>query len=107
MTAYSMTLEEDGAGPLLRIDFGETAKGDAVVRDAVAALDGIAFPGGELLRINGPASLPVAMAIAHVTGHRYGAIATYDPKIPGYIVAISHDPAYAVGDLLPVQEGVA
>lgn len=100
MAAYEFRVEEDADGAVLHTSFGETATGDAVVRDAYTGLGTLNLKGGRLLRINGPASLPVAMVIAHAVSHRYGAIAMFDPKIQGYIVAISHDPEWAVGDVL-------
>ena len=58
---------------------------------------------GKLLVVNGPASLPVAMFLAHLVGHNYGAVACFDPKMAGYVVAISHDPDYAVGDVITLE----
>lgn len=64
---------------------------------------------GRLLKITGVCSIPVAYAIAHKVNHLYGAIAVFDPKVPvgggtdivgGYIVAITHDPRYKIGDVL-------
>lgn len=104
MAAYYIALESDPAGDILRVGFGDLATGDAVMRDAKTALAALEFSGGKLLRVNGPASLPVAMAIAHIVAHRYGAIAVYDPKLSGYIVAISHDPQWLVGEIIQ-QDG--
>jgi CRISPR-associated protein Csx3 len=42
------------------------------------------------------------MALAHAVAHLYGYVACYDPKLQGYVVAISHDPSVRPGDLLPV-----
>ena len=100
MTAFAFTIEEDADGTLLRTRFGIAATGGAVVRDAQAGLAALDLKGGGLLRVNGKASLPVAMMIAHAVSHRYGAVAMFDPKIQGYIVAISHDPRWSVGDVL-------
>jgi CRISPR-associated protein Csx3 len=58
---------------------------------------------GKLLVVNGPASLPVAMFIAHLVGHNFGAVACFDPKMAGYVVAISHDPDYAIGDVITLE----
>lgn len=104
MAAYSMKLGKDQDGDILRVAFDDPAKGDVVMRDAAASLDVINFGGGRLLRVTGPASLPVAMAIAHVTAHRYGAVACFDPKMSGYIVAISHDPDFPVGTVIEKGE---
>lgn len=100
MAAYEFTVEEDSGGTVLHTRFGKAATGDVVVRDAYAGIGALDLKGGGLLRIHGPASLPVSMVIAHAVSHRYGAIAMFDPKIQGYIVAISHDPSWSVGDVL-------
>jgi CRISPR-associated protein Csx3 len=41
------------------------------------------------------------MALAHAVAHLYGYVACYDPKLQGYVVAISHDPSFRPGQLLP------
>lgn len=100
MNTYNVSFEEG----ILRVGFGSPAQNDEIVRDAEARLDEMIesgeLAGGEVLRVNGPASLPVAMVIAHGVGHLYGAIACFDPKLSKYVVAISHHPAYKVGDLI-------
>jgi CRISPR-associated protein Csx3 len=104
MTTYTMNLELNADGALLRVGFGTPAQNDAIVRDAVVGLQGLVDAGGvegKVLRVNGPMSLPVAFAVAHGVGHLFGAVAVYDPKLGGkYVVAISHDPMYPIGDLL-------
>jgi CRISPR-associated protein Csx3 len=105
MTTYLITIEPLDDGLLLRGRFGDPAQNDAIVRDADAQMEALiatgSLPGGKLLRINGPMSIPVAFVVAHRVGHLYGAIAVYDPKLGGkYVVSISHDPDYVVGMLL-------
>lgn len=100
MSAYHITFENG----VLVIGFGDPAQNDEILRAAVARLktlteDGT-LAGGEIVRINGPASLPVAMAIAHSLAHLYQAVACYDPKLSRYVVAISHGDKYHVGDLV-------
>lgn len=56
--------------------------------------------GGELIRVNGPASMPVAMVLAHAVCHLYQAVACFDPKLQQYVVVIAHGDLYRVGDLL-------
>lgn len=58
--------------------------------------------GGGLLKVNGPASLPVAMVLEHKLSHLFEAIACFDPKLNKYVVVISHtpNPEFAVGNLL-------
>lgn len=101
MSTYKISLED---GNVLRVGFGEPAQNDQIVRDAETRLDEMVAAGeligGEVIRVNGPASLPVAMVLCHKLAHRYGAVACFDPKLSKYVVAISHNPAYAVGDLL-------
>ena len=90
----------------LMIRPGEIAGTNAVlVPDALAALATLPLAGGRGIRFNGPATLPVAMALAHAVSHRYGYVACFDPKLQAYVVAISHDPEFRPGQLLPVGSG--
>ena len=86
------------------IDFHEHADNTTIVPDAIEAIKGLKLTGGRGVRFNGPASLPVAMALAHAVAHLYGYVACFDPKLQGYVVAISHDPAFHPGQLLPATE---
>ena len=89
---------------ILRIGFGDPADNDVIVRDASEILNGLRSTGqlsrGEIIRVHGPASLPVAMAIGHSLSHLYQAVACFDPKLSKYVVAVSHGRKYSVGDLL-------
>lgn len=91
---------------VLRIGFGEPSSNDQIVKDAVARLDAMQkigeLSGGGLLKVNGPASLPVAMVLGHKLSHLFEAIACFDPKLNTYVVTISHgpNPDYAVGNLI-------
>ncbi len=99
MSAYKITFQ-DG---VLTIGFGDPANNDKIVRAAAARLKYLVekgtLAGGEIIRINGPATLPVAMTIAHSLGHLYQAVACYDPKLAKYVVVIAHGDKYRVGDL--------
>ena len=100
MSTYKISLE-DG---VLRIGFGKPAQNDQIVRDATARLgemvkDGT-LTGGSVVRVNGPASLPVAVAIAHAIAHLYEVVGVFDPKLAKYVVATSHGTDYSVGDLI-------
>ena len=101
MSTYKILLEE---GNLLRVGFGDPAQNDQIARDAETRLAEMVksgeLKGGELIRINGPASLPVACVIAHAIGHLYAAVGVFDPKLGKYVVAMSHGPTYKVGDLI-------
>ena len=83
------------------IGFGpDAADNTRVLPAAVEALAGLGLTGGRGLHFNGPASLPVAMALAHAVAHKFGYVACFDPKLSGYVVAISHDPEFRVGQLI-------
>lgn len=96
-------------GTLLRLSFGTAAQNDEIVRDAVAAMDALNLTeegGRKVVLLNGPASLPVAIAIGHAVAHLYGAVACFDPKLAAYVVSIVHGEDFAVGDLIPAAEVV-
>jgi len=100
MTTYNIELK-DG---ILRISFGEPAQNDQVVKDAAARLEEMAksgeLVGGQLLKINGPISIPVAFVLAHKLAHIYGAIGFFDPKLGKYVISITHNPEYKLGQLI-------
>ena len=89
---------------VLRVRFGRPANNDQIVKDVVVRLDEMYrsgdLSGGGLIKIDGPASLPVAMVLAHKLSHLFSAIACSDPKLNKYVVVISHSPDFAVGDLI-------
>ena len=91
---------------LLTIGFNkeEPANNDRLVPDAIAAIQACELKGGEVALLNGPASLPVAMALGHALAHMYGAVAGFDPKMNSYIVSIAHGPAHKPGDVIPATE---
>lgn len=88
----------------LTVKFGADSHNGPKVIDAKAQLEALDANGelnGELIKINGPASVPVAMTIGHVLAHRYQAVACFDPKQNHFVVAIAHGGKYAVGDVIP------
>ena len=102
-STYNITRDADG---ILRVAFGVPSTNDQIVRDAAARLDAMTkageLSGGGLLKINGPASLPVAMVLGHKLSHLFEAIACFDPKLNKYVVIISHspNPDCVVGNLI-------
>jgi CRISPR-associated protein Csx3 len=100
MSTYNIALNEG----TLKIGFGEPAQNDQIVKDAETRLDEMVaagkLNGGDVIRVNGPASLPVAMVLAHKLAHLYQAVACFDPKLAKYVVAIAHGDKYAIGDLI-------
>ncbi|HEY9799954.1 MAG TPA: hypothetical protein V6D25_06300 [Leptolyngbyaceae cyanobacterium] len=108
MSNYQIRLQ----GDILRVGFGIIpATGDRIVRDVAAKLDEMIatgeLPGGTLIKINGRISVLVSQVLADRLGRLYDAIALLDPKIgaPGidrYVVTVSRNPNYQVGDVLDV-----
>lgn len=101
MATYNISLDDSS---VLRVGFGDPAQNDQIVRDAKARLDEMIkdriLAGGSVLKINGPASLPVAIVIAHAVAHLYEVVGVFDPKLGKYVVSIAHGDKYQVGDLL-------
>jgi CRISPR-associated protein Csx3 len=100
MNTYKISID----GNVMNVGFGDPASNDQIVKDAADALislknDGV-LAGGPIIKINGAASMPVAVALTHGVAHLYGAVAVWDPKLKKYVVSVTHDPAYAVGDLI-------
>lgn len=90
---------------ILSVGFGTPAQNDVIVRDASARLEAMKtsgeLPAGvPVIRVNGPASLPVACVLAHAIGHHCGAVAVFDPKMAKYVVAIAHGGEYQIGELI-------
>lgn len=99
MATYTMNWD----GKVLRVGFNpaKPADNDKIVVDAAAAAEALKDKVmGSLLLINGPASLPVAMTISHAFAHLVPAIAGWDPKLKAYVVAITHSPAYRLGQII-------
>jgi len=98
------TYKIEKTADVLKVGFADPAQNDQIVRDAVARLDEMVkageLSGGKLIKVNGPASLPVAMAIAHAIAHLYEVVACFDPKLAKYVVAVSHGEANKPGDLI-------
>lgn len=89
---------------VLRLAFGEPEGNNQIVLDAVKRLDEMEkkgeLGGGGVILLNGPASLPVAVAIAHTIAHRFSAVGVFDPKLNGYVVAVSHDREHELGSII-------
>ena len=102
LSTYNITRDRD----VLYVSFGEPSSNDQIVKDTFARLDAMQkageLSGGGLLKVNGPASLPVAMVLGHKLSHLFEAIACFDPKLNKYVVTISHspNPEYTVGNLI-------
>ena len=102
MTEYfhAEILDQTDGVVTVQIGFGSPEANTKIVPDAIAALGALNLKGGRGIRFTGPASLPAAMALAHAVAHLFGYVACWDPKLSGYVVAVSHDPALPPGQLL-------
>lgn len=91
-------------GRMLKLNFGVSAPGDLIVKDIVRGLEELEesgdLEGGGLLGINGACSLAGMAVLIHHLVHRFAAVAVFDPKLPAYIVVVSHDPRWSPGDRL-------
>lgn len=92
---------------LFKVGFGDPAQNDAIVREADQRLADMGIEGGRIALVNGPASLPVAVVLAHRLVHLYAVVGIFDPKLAAYVVAASHDPDYLLGSLIPAVDVVA
>lgn len=107
MSTYFMTPSVVRVGEseavLLQLSFGDLASSPEIVKEADATMSRLKseeLKGGKLVLLNGRASLAVIATITHHVAHLYGAVAIFDPKLSGYVVVISHDPQFHVGDVL-------
>jgi CRISPR-associated protein Csx3 len=100
MATYSIELNNNN----LLVNFGTPAQNDKIVKDAAARLEEMLksgeLRGGQLLKINGTASIPVAFVLAHRLCHLFGAIGYFDPKLGKYVICITHNPEYNLGDMI-------
>lgn len=91
-------------GRMLKLNFGVSAPGDLIVKDIMRGLEELEeageLEGGGLLGINGACSLAGMAVLVHHLVHRFAAVAVFDPKLPAYIVVVSHDPRWSPGDRL-------
>lgn len=91
-------------GRMLKVSFGASAPGDVIVKDIVSGLAELdaagELEGGGLLGINGACTLAGMAVLVHHLVHRFAALAVFDPKLPAYIVVVSHDPRWSPGDRL-------
>jgi len=93
---------------MLKVAFGDPADNGQIVCAAEQRMSELKDElAGPLALINGPASLPAAVVIAHALTHRFAAVAVFDPKMGSYVVASSHGTSYAVGQAIPATEVVA
>lgn len=101
MDAFYASMENN----VLKIGFGQTpAQNDVLLKEAENKLDLLIktgeVSGGEIIKINGPTTVPVAFVLAHKLNHLYQAVAMYDPKLSKYVVTIAHGDKFRTGDII-------
>jgi CRISPR-associated protein Csx3 len=102
MASYRAEVTDNSDGIVtLRLSFGEPAQNDRIVKDAVEAIASLKLGGGKGVKLNGPCSVPAAIAIGHAVAHLFGFVAFFDPKLRHFVVCVSHDPGVRPGDLIP------
>ncbi|PID64637.1 MAG: CRISPR-associated protein Csx3 [Gammaproteobacteria bacterium] len=101
MSCYRIDIDADN---ILKVGFGDPAANNQIIRDAGIRLDKLIqageLGGGKLLKVNGPASMPVAMLLGHKLAHLYETVACYDPKLGCYVVVSAHGGGHRLGDSL-------
>ncbi|NEP63182.1 MAG: CRISPR-associated protein Csx3 [Symploca sp. SIO2G7] len=106
METFHIHLQDD----VLKIGFNpdRPAKTEHIVKDVIGRLrvmeDNGELIGGPLLKINGPAPLPVCYTLAHHLLDKYRTIAVFDPKTGAYVVAIAQSSTYSCGELIPADD---
>ena len=99
---FTVSLEPVGQREaILRLSFGRPASTDEIVRDIAQAVSKLDLGSGfDAVWVNGPAPVAGSYVLAHVLAHVAGTVGVFDPKVGGYIVAISHG-GLPVGQVVP------
>lgn len=59
--------------------------------------------GSELIIVSGRLPIWAAAAVIHTVGHARPAAGSFDPRLGGGVVAMSHTPDFRIGDLVPLN----
>lgn len=98
MAICNMEITDD----VLTLTYGD-ALNDQIVRATSISLEQIRkegkLIGGQLLKINGSASMAASFVLAYRVQH-YGAVAVFDAELEKYVIVISRSPFYPIGQLL-------
>lgn len=98
--------ERTAPGKLFRVGFGDPAPSNEIAREVDTRLAEIKASGvcGPLALVNGPMAVVIGLQVGHILSHLFGSVGVFDPKLGGYVVALSHGGPYAVGDVIPAAE---
>jgi len=97
---YAEVVDKSDGVVTVRLAFDELAQNDRIVVDAIAAIAALGLEGGRGIKLNGPCSVPAAVAIGHSVSHLFGFVAFFDPKLRLFVVCVSHHPGVRPGDLI-------
>jgi CRISPR-associated protein Csx3 len=100
VTYHAEVAGESNGVVTVRLSFGEPAQNNRIVMDAIEAIAALRLEGGKGVKLNGPCTVPAAVAIGHAVAHLFGFVAFFDPKLDRFVVCVSHDPGVRPGDLI-------
>ena len=107
MDTYKLERTSAPNATVYRVAFGDRDGTNVErVRELAQHIKDEPLNGGGLLLIDGSQSIPVAYTLGHAVAHLFGAVAVRDPKLEGifhdpvYIICVTHDPRWAVGDVV-------
>ncbi len=102
MSTYNVTIEN---GDTLSVGFGDhPAQNDKIVIEASKHIDELIanrkILKREIIKVNGPASMPVAMMLGYRLSQLFETVACYDPKLSKYVIVVTNNKKYKIGDLI-------
>lgn len=96
-----LILEYDRDTSVLTSSIGRPSAGKPdIVRDVAKEIERLDLPGGRIIKICGAISPHAAMTVAHILGHKYSAVALYDPTTGEHVVTMSHNPEFPLGMII-------
>jgi CRISPR-associated protein Csx3 len=100
MTVFNLNFDQ--TTQTLKIGFGgDTATGDKIIKAINDGLKALDLPGGPgVVKVTGPVTTPGAAVLGHLLAHKFAAVGFWDPKLQKFLIAITHDPKWDVGDLI-------
>lgn len=74
-----------------------TVESPELVRAVCKAISELKLAGGCYIKVSGPMTDIVTMTIAHALGHKYSAVALFDPLLQKYVVCKTINPNFPLG----------
>jgi CRISPR-associated protein Csx3 len=96
-------IAKDGLVGLVHFEFaGLLSTDDLPALEEIAKSIPKYLRGVDVVIVSGRMPIWAAVNVAHAIMHLYKALALYDPKLGGGVVAVTHHPAYPVGKVIPL-----